>query len=115
MTLTKKIAKLFRKWSWLVTHWGWKFTVNYVACSEDMPDGAGASMSTTSHHQYLQGLIWVNLKVCEGESDEMLEEMVVHELCHLLLAPMAQNPESEHEKELTCTTIARCIIGARGK
>ena len=111
---TERVRKFVKKWAHIVTHWGWKFEMKYVACFDDMPSGTTSdevAMITFPLSAYLRGDIYANLRVCSQLTDDVLEEVVVHELTHLLLAPLVLEPTSEQAKERTCTILARCILG----
>jgi hypothetical protein len=107
----KRIKSYFHKWEWIVTRYGWHFTILYRDGFDEMPHGTvlpNTAMLTTSNFNYLQGVINVNLKVCFNEDDDDVEEMCVHELTHMLLSPFS-GEDNERDKEYVCTTISRVI------
>jgi len=108
MTDTEKIRYYFAKWEWFVIKWGWRFDVNYCESYEDMPSDASYSAAALafSEWQYLTAQIYINIKKVSTMNDSDIEYMVVHELTHLLLAPMQDSVDNE---EMSATTIARII------
>ena len=111
----KKLQLYFKKWEWLVTHYGWKFDVYYCDKYIDMPRSAGedTAMITYAKFRYLKAEIYVNLELCSKEDKEALEEMAVHELTHLLLSPLDDMADIE-KMEYTVTTISRIFLGLKG-
>ncbi len=108
----KKLQLYFKKWEWLVTHYGWKFDVFYCDNYHDMPRSAGedTAMITYAKFRYLKGEIYVNLEICAKEDKEALEEMTVHELTHMLLSPIEEDAPVD-QMEYTTTTISRIFLG----
>lgn len=107
------IQKQIRRWSYLVTSYGWKFDVNYCANSEDMPAGNGNCYALAVYqHEYLKGDLYFCLTRCSKLSDDALEEIVIHEITHMLLAPM-QNSENGENTERVTTMVSRLFKGLR--
>jgi predicted SprT family Zn-dependent metalloprotease len=48
------------------------------------------------------------LRKIENYTDEEIESLVIHELCHFLVAPMQSN---KNNSEITVTMIARILKG----
>lgn len=110
----KIIKKHIDNWSWLVTKYGWKFDIYYHEYACDMPEGGqGAAAFTTGHSQYLKAAIHFDLRACAEYAIVDLEEMVVHEITHMLIFPM-QYPEFQpHDVEYVVTTISRMFVKLR--
>ena len=106
--------KHFKRWAYMVEHYGWKLTVCYCDCIEDMPDDAsyGCAGYTTMRFKYLDATIYINLKVSEDVDEHEIEYVVIHELVHLLTSPMMESSEST-PVEYTVTSIARILQGLR--
>ena len=102
----KRVRKYINKWSWIVTTLGWKFDVCYCDCTQDMPRDAsdGAIAITYPQFSYMTAKIYFNLEKVKSENDDYLEEIIIHELTHLLVSRM-----HEGQEEYTVTTISRLI------
>jgi len=99
---------------YMVEHYGWKCSVNFYDCAEDMPEGVGYECSayTTADFKYLEAVVSVNLRNCDKLSGHEIEYVVIHELVHLLVSPLVESSEvTPHE--YTVTSIARIIQGLR--
>ena len=75
---------------------------------DDMPDEADESTDAISFFNwpYLEGSIFFNLKRMAKKGDEEIESIVIHELCHFLLAPFQNNKKNA---EISVTMIARTL------
>jgi hypothetical protein len=107
---TEKLRKYFHEWEWFVSSWGWKFSMNTCEGFDDMPEGADENTDAISFFNwpYLEGSVYFNLKRMAKKDNEEIESIVIHELCHFLVAPM-QNSKSN--TEITVTMIARTLKG----
>jgi len=103
----KRISKFIDKWSWIVTSYGWKFDVCYCDTTQDMPRKSNDNAVAITYPQfpYLMGTIYFSLEKVKEVDDIYLEEIVVHELTHLLVSPMHSDLE-----EYAVTTISRLIM-----
>ena len=111
--IKKKLRSRFKKWSYLVEHWGWKFDVYYCDSQEDMPQpGEYADAITFMRWEYLEGSIYFNMKKLESKDDDELEYLVIHELSHFLLSPLQT---SKNNLEISATMVARTIKGLDAK
>lgn len=108
----KLIKKYIKKWEYMVTHWGWKFNVNYCECYDDMPTEASEHTDAITFMiwNYLEGSIFFNLKRMARHDEEDIESVVIHELSHFLLAPVQTDADN---LELAVTMVARTINGLR--
>lgn len=61
-------------------------------------------------------IIWYT-KNCENLTQEELEEVVIHELGHIIVAPMSDHLPKKHRKleEFVVSSITRAIINSRKK
>lgn len=106
----QRIRDYVDKWSWLVTNYGWKFDVTYCMTAEDMPDGhRNVQACAIWQFEYLRANLYFNLRSVKDLDNADLEELVVHEITHLLLG--AYDPEDATGKEYVTTTVARCFVG----
>lgn len=70
---------------------------------------------TNCNWQYRTGRIEFFLPTCADLNDDQLEEAIIHEFCHILVAPLQdlRDDQSREITEHTVTTLARTIIWAR--
>lgn len=108
----RKLRKYVRRWSWFVEAWGYKFDVFYCEGHDDMPSEAREHTDaiTFTRWRYMEGEIHFNVKRMARHDDDRIEEIVVHELVHFLVAPVQ---ESRNNVEISTTMIARSLKGAR--
>lgn len=117
MTCKETIAEYkrqFKRWTYMIEHYGWKLTVCYCDSIEDMPPGSTfeANACTIANFKYLEATIYVNLKQSEGIDEHGIEYIVIHELVHLLVSPLQESSETT-PLEYTVTSIARIMQGLR--
>lgn len=112
--ITNTFKKQFNRWTYMVHHYGWRLTMYYYECREDMPEGAGDDCVafTVMNFKYLEAIFYINLKKAQDLSEEEIEYVVVHELTHLLVSPLQESSEVT-PLEYTVTSIARVIQGLR--
>lgn len=105
----KRIKAAFKRWEHIVARWGWDYKVIYRDSTDEMPTGSMFNnMAVTTHdYSYLTATTFVNLKCCFDESDEDIELMVLHELVHLLIAPIKD--ECEEHREHVCVMVSRVL------
>lgn len=101
-------------WAYLVTSYGWKFDVVWCPNGHGMPGDTSRWCVgyTSTYHQYLSATIYFNLYLCAQKSKEELEEILVHELTHLLLAPMQADNSADNTERCT-TMVSRLLVGLR--
>lgn len=104
----KRIKKVVEDWKWIVTRYGWQFDVYYCRADE-YPDevSEGGTGIVYSQFQYLEGSIYFNLDKMKRFDERRIEDIVVHELVHLLLRPLQ---ESEDNVEYTTQSVARVLL-----
>lgn len=108
--LQEKLRGYVEKWSWLVTNYGWKFDAHYCMAAEDMPEGFQDAYAMCSHKfNYLLGDIYFNLRALKELEDAHAEEIVIHEIVHMLLS--AYREDEERGMEYVTTTVARAFKG----
>ncbi len=113
MNIQKAYDKYFKKWQWTLDNLGWNVGVEYLDNGDDMPgDGAEAYAVVQAQFAYLSAVISVNLKKSKTLSLKEVEEVVVHEICHVLLAPLEVEPG--RDLEYTVTSISRIMCGITG-
>jgi hypothetical protein len=109
-----RIRRAFKRWEFVVTHWGWKFTVVYCDGLDDMPSGTSANTTacTVADWQYLKATIYVNLTACADETDDEIETTVIHEFMHMLIDPLYDN-NKRNEMDYIATVLSRTIFGMK--
>jgi len=112
--LRTKIRIHIDKWKWIVTWLGWRFDIYYVEKHKDMPDDTsrdkGVNASVYSNWSYLKAQIYFSLEKCMDYDDKELEEIVLHELTHILLDPLDGSTDSE-VLEYCVTSVQRVLSG----
>ena len=108
----EKMRAAIEKWSWIVMRYGWNFDVNYVLGCDNMPAGSDVNTTgaTSARWEYLKGTIWINLLALQDESDDEIEKTAIHELFHLLLAPMGEVHNQTEKLEYTVTCLERLFF-----
>jgi len=117
--LRKKILKILDKWV-RPMGLGW-YSISYTWKREHPDNGIGAS---TEYDLWMYKKITINfdMPILSTISGKELENTVVHELCHILTAPLANNmhlADSEDEKyrrdliEQTTESLCDCIKWVR--
>jgi hypothetical protein len=108
-----EIKRQIKRWSYIVTHYGWGFTFYYHDTQEDMPEVAGICAAyTTANFNYLRASIHINLRACSDYDKEEIEEIVVHELTHILLSALGS---VTGDVEYVVTSISKVMLGLRNK
>ena len=108
--------KQFKRWVYMIEHFGWKLSVVYCDSYEEMPEDSTeeAVAYTRSMFRYLEASVFVNLKKSENFSEHAVEAVVIHELVHLLVSPL-QEDNGVVPLEYTVTAIARVLQGLRSE
>lgn len=107
-----RVEKLIEKWFKPIGMGWWQVYIDY---NRGYSDELTTIAITNCNWQYRTGHIEFFLPVCQELNDEKLEEAIVHEFCHILVAPIQdlRDDQSREITEHTVTTIARSIIWAR--
>ena len=80
--------------------------------SDQRRAGLITSMTCQTRWEYATAWIKVSVPALVGKTDDDIEEMVVHELMHVHVHELRQNPEADwikHE-ERVCTLLARSFL-----
>ena len=89
-----KLSDLFEYWSTIVRHFGWRVKITYCWSAKDLPRGVEAEAAATTFSD--RDRLWAEIIIYLPEASkdmERLEELVVHELAHILLN--AGTPEAQ--------------------
>lgn len=107
------VRKHIDRWKYLATSYGWKFDIYYADNGHRMPSGnEDAAGVTFTQFQYLSADIWFNLTKLSDCNESEIEEIVVHEITHMLIAPV-QKDNNEQNVEYTTTVVSRLFLGLR--
>ncbi len=118
--LKRNLEKIRFKWQTCMglRWWSIKFIFDRVPSDTTRPDGYFCQASTVVRWEYLSATITFNMPLLVECKDKHLEEIVVHELCHVLVNEMRQWAEDEipvgkkdegmkhEERVVTCMTSA---------
>lgn len=106
----KRVESLIRKWFKPIGMGWWQVDFHYERERSEQ-DSTTIGM-TTSNWQYRTGDITFFLPTCAEIEDHKLEEAIVHELTHILVAPLqdVSSDASRDITEFTVTSIARALI-----
>lgn len=109
----KRIIKIWDKWyKTLGMHW-WR--VDRYWERDYCEDSSSTLMITNSNWEYRTGSIRIYVPSCAEITDEHLEESMVHEFVHILMAPLQdlRDDQARQITEHTVVTLARSIIWSR--
>jgi len=110
------IRKHIKRWRYLATSYGWKFDVYYADNGHVMPKDMDACYAATNYKsEYLDADIWFNLSLCSELDEKGIEETVIHELTHLVIAPIDFEEEQRKELERVVTMVSRLFMGLRNE
>jgi hypothetical protein len=109
----KRVKKVWSKWydalglSWYRIDRYWNRSRN-----EDCADEVA---NTATNWQYRTAAITFNLPACVDLDDDKLEEVIVHEMSHILVGPIQdfRDDQAREITEYTVTTVARALIWSR--
>lgn len=117
----KRIEALARKWEWIASHAGYAVWYAYhtdeAGARQQAPvDVEEANAWTTSRWKYADGLVNFRLDRTEHLKADELEELVLHELLHIVLAKPVTDSETgsaatatDHE-ERAVSYLARAFL-----
>lgn len=102
----KRFEKYAEKWHPLM-QMGW-YDIRYEYHRDFFPDDVDTVAITNSSWIYRRAKIDVSMRKIHELDDAQVEDVVVHEFAHIVLAPVTQDqPEEWHEQvEYTTQTIA---------
>lgn len=109
----ERLEKFLTKWHPLLQMGFYQLKYDYVRTY--CPDDSDTCAVTNSSWVYRKAHItWYIQKLSELNDDE-LEDVVVHEFCHVLLAPVTQDqPQEWHEQvEFVTQTMAMLLINVQ--
>jgi len=99
--IRKVVNERVNKWRRMLGLGLWKIEVCLVYSIDCETPSLNTLAQCTATWQYRLITIEVNLHEALTQSDEDLEKMVIHELCHALVCEMRENdPDSKHEERV---------------
>lgn len=109
----KRARSYFEKWSWIAERYGWEIDVKYREETRDMPrvrsvigSLAAALFDFGALHATIEFDLEYNLDQCDAD----IEDTVVHELVHVMLAPIYSTAYTEQSLEYTVVSITRVLL-----
>lgn len=108
-----RIQKYLKRWMGAGFGW-WRLDIEYERGNKTGFEGCIENANILEHWQYRAATITFNLPAVEQLTDERLEEMVVHELSHLLIGSIRDysNDAQRQMTEFAVTNIARSLVWA---
>lgn len=104
----KRVKKLIDKYQRPLGFNWWGITHEFHR--KPIENHEGAAATTSSQWEYRNALIKWCLPEVQGLTDDQLDECVLHELCHILIAPIETYEDSMAERcELAVTNVQRAI------
>lgn len=111
----QRLERYLKKWHPLLQMGFFQLKYQYIRglCTDDSQTCA----VTNTHWVYRRAHITWFIEKLASLSDAELEDIVVHEFCHVLLAPVTQDqPEEWHEQvEFTTQTMAMLLINVQAE
>lgn len=109
------IERIYKHWHDQTGFGWWKVDLTYVRGEKE--NNADTAAETQTSWNYRSAHITFYLGVMRGMPFDEIENTVVHELCHILVAPMhqANDDQSEEQRqimEFTTTCIANAMVWA---
>lgn len=107
----KRVKKYLDKWVKLLLLDRYKLNIHYMTGSSDKRVGQFVGLALTDTvWVYQEATLKFWLEAFEELSDEEVERTVVHELCHVLNAPVQCEVEDVDKLEFATETMARAIL-----
>lgn len=107
--LQRKIVKLSREWRDKLGLSSYRLHHTWNRETKDKVDNCGAEVSM--RWEYLEADFTWYMPALQELNDDELEETVIHEFCHILIAPL-MHEDTEHGRaiyERVTTTVQRAI------
>ena len=117
-TLRQKTEALFDEWVWIVERFGYRLEIVFFESSDDLPRGMDNFYMAIGDRsfEYLRGTIYVDLeRLATLDSEWELEQIIVHELVHILLSPFKDIDIPSSPEEYVTTAIAQVLIESANK
>jgi len=107
--IRKHLDKLVAQWRVPLGLKWWTIKCRYFDDPErfEKENGWHALARTYADWRYMTASIEFNVPACEQQSERDLEDVVVHELCHILVNEMREG--EIHHEERVCTRLAQAF------
>jgi len=93
--------------------WQWTINIEYLSMIDNELPNCATVAQCTPIWQYLTATIEINMKefclLTEGEQERIL----IHELCHILVAEMREEDQDRKHEERVVTTLTDAFIWMR--
>lgn len=107
----KRVKKYLDKWVKLLLLDRYKLNVHYMSGNSDKRVGSFVGLaSTDTVWAYQEATLKFWLEAFEGLTDTEVERTVVHELCHVLNAPVQGEVEDIDKLEFATEIMTRSIL-----
>jgi hypothetical protein len=110
--LRRKVQQFIDKWTWLLGLRWWSINVHYVKDKKGLkhhfksPKGTTTRATVYSDWRYAEATIYINLPSFVGLSDDRIERIILHELCHILVCEMREGDLHHEERVVSGLTKA---------
>jgi hypothetical protein len=113
------VKKYFDKWTEQLGLRWWNITIHWYREPDDILRLFKSNSDTSklvpawveSYWNYLQADIHINLPEFVGMEEEHIEEIIVHELCHVLVSEMREG--ELHHEERVATILQKAFMWVR--
>ena len=107
--IRKRLEFLIGKWEKLLgLQNSWAISVQLFRGGFD-DRSSGNVMWTTADWQYRLASIGIDMPLALQETEERLEECIIHELMHVIIRQAMEHDGHEHE-EYVCSTLAQAFL-----
>jgi hypothetical protein len=107
--IIRRIGKISKKWLKMMGLMWWTVNLNYTTETRDTGSGYQAIAWVNAKWQYMTADVYFSLPIIVDKDDEEIEEVVRHELCHILVNEMREQDEDRLHEERVCTTLASAL------
>ena len=92
----------------------WKIEVEYLSAIENELPNCATVAQCTPIWQYMTATVEINMKEFCLLTEEEQERVLIHELCHVLVAEMREEDQDRKHEERVVTTLTDAFIWMRG-
>ena len=110
--LKRRVMKTMVKWRAILGLARWRDTVQFVDRFKDDDDKGAIGAECVVRWPYRRYLIYIYMPVIAAYEDETLEQLIVHELCHVLLDPLCCNDVEQDTIEAVTTDVEMALWNA---
>ena len=109
----RRIAKLLQKWLAIFPLTGWEIHTEIVRGSGGYEDNGTVMAHVVTTWARMRAWITIFAEETYALVEERLEETIIHELCHIMVAEIAPEEKNDHEERVVTmlTTAFSNLIG----